>query len=151
MRGESCGQFSFHVFSFHYRECAVCPGLGDKEHDIVLVGKVWRQSEGDFHACKCCKAINRGGECVLREGGVGQQGNCRLWVVTEVSKGPDSKYFHLCSNYSSLSLQRGSTLFLKTENLTTCSLLIPELEWKIHEGYTLILSSEPCAHIVDTE
>lgn len=42
-------------------------------------------------ACQCYKAINKGGEWVLRddcveEGRMGQRGNCRPQTKTEVSK-----------------------------------------------------------------
>lgn len=53
-----------------------------KDDDTALNCKVLQYSEGDFPACKCYQAINKGGERVLREdcmldGGMRPQGNYR--------------------------------------------------------------------------
>lgn len=57
-------------------------GWGIGQDDIILVGKVLRYKEGNFPAYKCCKAVPKGGELVLRddsraEGRVGKQGKYR--------------------------------------------------------------------------
>lgn len=64
--------------------CAPCcwGEVGGRHDDIVLVGKVLQYSGGDVPACTCCKAVNKGGEVVLRgarraEGRMGKQENCR--------------------------------------------------------------------------
>ena len=62
--------------------CYMLWGWGIRQDDIILVGKVLQYREGNFPACRYCKAVLKCGESVLRddsraEGRVGKQGNYR--------------------------------------------------------------------------